>query len=49
LPVNLEAIVRRELENNSSDAGAYAGRHDLFKTVHGLGNGFWALRKGEGQ
>jgi len=44
LPRTTNAIVRRELEYNSSDAGAYQGRHDLFYSVEGIGSGVWGLR-----
>lgn len=46
LPVNLDAIVRRELEYNSSDASAFTGTRDWFHAVDGIGAGRWALRKG---
>jgi hypothetical protein len=45
VPANLDAIVRRELEYNSSDAGAYQGKRDWFKSVDGIGSGVWALRE----
>lgn len=48
VPTELEAIVRRELENNSSDAGAYTGKRDWFRTVDGLGKGRWALKERAG-
>jgi hypothetical protein len=44
LPQSLAAIVRRELEYNSSDSESYQGRHDLFYSVQGIGNGVWGLR-----
>ena len=44
LPVSWRAIVRRELEYNSSDSESYQQRHDLFYSVHGLGRGIWGLR-----
>lgn len=44
VPANLEAIVRRELEYNSSDAGSYQGKRDWFLSVEGIGSGVWALR-----
>jgi len=46
VPANLEAIVRRELEYNSSDATAYQGKRDWFRSVDGIGSGVWALRDG---
>jgi hypothetical protein len=39
------AIVRRELEYNSSDSESYQGRHDLFYSVKGIGEGVWGLRE----
>ena len=48
LPFELEAIVRRELENNSSDAGAFTGHRDWFGSVDGLGKGLWAIRTAAG-
>jgi hypothetical protein len=43
-PVSLEAIVRRELENNSSDSENYTGHRDAFYLPEGKGAGVWALR-----
>lgn len=45
LPSTWQAIVRRELEYNSSDSASHQGRHDLFRSVHGIGGGVWALRE----
>jgi negative regulator of replication initiation len=44
VPDNLEAIVRREIEYNSSDASAYLQKRDWFRSVKGIGSGVWALR-----
>lgn len=44
LPRTWEAIVRRELEYNSSDSRSYRHRFDLFRSVQGIGGGVWALR-----
>lgn len=44
LPPSTEAIIRRELEYNSSDSSSYTGRYDLFFSVDGLGSGVWGLR-----
>lgn len=44
VPLNLQAIVRRELEYNSSDSNAFTGKYDWFRSVGGLGSGVWALR-----
>lgn len=45
VPANLEAIVRRELEYNSSDASVFQGKRDWFRSVGGIGSGVWALRE----
>ncbi len=44
LPVNYRAIIRRELEYNSSDSKAFTGRLDWFRSVKGIGGGIWAIR-----
>ena len=44
LPPSWQAIVRRELEYNSTDSESYQGRYDLFYSVDGIGNGVWGLR-----
>lgn len=44
LPKSWKDIVRRELENNSSDSDAYKNRYDLFYSVSGIGAGYWGLR-----
>ncbi|MDE9450961.1 hypothetical protein J3R80_10835 [Aliiroseovarius sp. Z3] len=41
LPKNLQAIVRRSLEEQSSDSEAFKGRDDLFEHVR---RGEWRLR-----
>ncbi len=43
-PPSWHAIVRRELEYNSSDSESFQGRHDLFFSVDGIGGGRWGLR-----
>ena len=45
LPLNSDAIIRRELEYNSSDATAFLGNRDWFQAVNGIGGGKWALRE----
>ena len=37
-------VVRRELEQHSSDSLAYLGKEDFFYSVHGIGKGVWGLR-----
>ncbi len=44
LPESWQAIVRRELEHNSSDLESYKETHDLFFSVEGIGAGVWGLR-----
>ena len=44
LPPSTEAIIRREVENHSSDSEAFLGERDLFHAPEGLGAGVWALR-----
>lgn len=44
LPPTWQAIVRRELEYNSTDSDSYQGRHNLFYSVRGIGQGVWGLR-----
>lgn len=43
-PPSLTAIVRRTLEENSSDSESYKGKEDLFCMPEGKGAGVWALR-----
>ncbi len=45
LPATWQAIVRRELEYNSSDSESYQQRYDLFFSVRGIGAGVWGLRE----
>ena len=45
LPPSWQAIVRRELEHNSSDSATYQKKQDLFRSVNGIGGGVWALRE----
>jgi hypothetical protein len=44
IPPSLEAVVRRTLEDHSSDSDAYRGIADLFRMAEGRGAGIWALR-----
>lgn len=44
MPESWQAIVRRELEYNSSDSASWQKRLDLFRSVYGIGQGQWALR-----
>jgi hypothetical protein len=45
LPKSWEEIVRRTIEENSSDSDAWKRRLDLFRSVEGKGSGTWALRE----
>ena len=44
IPPSIEAIVRRTLEENSTDAESYKGGADLFRMPDGKGAGVWTLR-----
>lgn len=44
LPASTDAVIRRELENNSSDSESFTAQRDLFRSVNGIGGGRWALR-----
>ena len=44
IPESLEAVIRKELEYNSSDSTNWRGDRDLFYSVHGIGMGYWGLR-----
>lgn len=45
LPPSTDDIIRRELENNSSESHAYTGQRDWFKPAMGLGEGVWSLKE----
>jgi hypothetical protein len=44
LPPSFDAVVRRTLEENSSDSESYRGGPDLFRMSEGRGSGVWELR-----
>lgn len=44
IPPSLEAVVRRELEYNSSDSTQWRRVRNIFFSVHGKGEGVWGLR-----
>lgn len=44
LPKSWQAIVRRTIENNSSDSEAFTGNDDIFYSVEGIGFGVWGIR-----
>ncbi len=43
-PASADAVIRRTLEESSSDSHAYKGGVDLFAMPYGPDAGFWALR-----
>ncbi|MBN8817719.1 MAG: hypothetical protein J0I80_03230 [Sphingomonas sp.] len=45
VPTNANAIVRRELEQNCFEAGAYTGERNWFRSVEGMGQGIWGIRE----
>jgi hypothetical protein len=45
IPRTLEAVVRRTLEENSTDSDSYKGGPNLFCMPDGKGAGVWALRQ----
>jgi hypothetical protein len=44
LPPSTEAVIRRELENNSSDSDSFTRERDWFAMPHGKGAGIWSIR-----
>ena len=42
---NWQAVVRRTIQQHSSDSQSYLGKEDLFYSVNGIGRGTWGLRK----
>lgn len=44
LSENWEAVVRRTIQQHSSDSQSYLGKNDLFYSVNGIGKGVWGLR-----
>ena len=44
-----DAIVRRTIQENSSDTKSYRGKLDLFYSVEGLGKGIWGLREDDSE
>lgn len=43
-PENWTAIVRRTIQERSSDSEAFLGKEDLYFSVDGIGQGVWGLR-----
>lgn len=41
---NYKAVVRRTIQQNSSDSQSWMGKNDLFYSVEGIGKGIWGLR-----
>jgi len=46
IPRTIDAVVRRTLEENSSDSDSYRSGRDIFSMPTGRGAGVWALRDG---
>lgn len=44
LPASWKEIIRREIQQHSSDSAAFTGASDLFFSLEGLGRGVWGLR-----
>lgn len=44
MPKTWKAIVRRRIQDQSSDSEGYKGIHDRYYSVGGLGGGVWATR-----
>lgn len=45
LPSTWKAVVRRRIQDLSSDSDGFKGGQDLFYSVEGLGGGTWGLRR----
>lgn len=39
-----ESVVRRTIQQNSSDTKSWLGKNDIFYSVSGIGEGIWGLR-----
>lgn len=49
-PQSFEAIIRRNIEEHSSDSNVYDKEYeDLFYSVNGIGKGIWGLREFRGK
>ena len=44
LPPSTDAVIRRELENNSSDSESFTRERDWFEMPKGKGAGIWSIR-----
>lgn len=44
LSENWQAVLRRTIQQYSSDSQSYLGREDLFYSVDGIGKGVWGVR-----
>lgn len=40
-----QAVIRRTIQQNSSDTQSWSGNNDLFYSVNGIGQGIWGLRE----
>lgn len=45
LPLNWSAVIRRTIQQHSSDSHSFLGKKDLFYSVDGIGHGVWGLRE----
>lgn len=45
LPSNWTAVIRRTIQQHSSDSHSFLGKIDLFYSVNGIGRGVWGLRE----
>lgn len=45
LPASWKDVIRRTIQDHSSDSVGFKGGDDLFFTVEGLGRGVWGLRQ----
>ncbi len=44
LSINYRAVIRRTIQQNSSDSQSWLKRNDIFYSVEGIGKGIWGLR-----
>ncbi|TYB91844.1 HNH endonuclease [Micromonospora sp. WP24] len=45
LPTSWKDVIRRQIQDRSSDSAGFMGVADLFFSVEGLGRGVWGLRQ----
>jgi len=44
LPKTWQAIIRRKIQDHSSDSKGFKNNSDIFKSVYDIGHGTWKLR-----